>query len=221
MSHAIRRLLGEKADYLLDHKSETIPASSLHLPGPDFVDRTFIPSNRSPRVLVSLQRLFSHGRLGGTGYLSILPVDQGVEHSAGAAFAQQPRLFRSENPSSGWRSREGVTLWPPLSASLASSREFSHKIPFIAKINHNELLTYPDKYDQILFGTVEEAYDHGRGGRGGDDLFRLGGIRPPDCRDAAAFSHAHDLGLANGALVLLAQSGLQDSQDNDITWPRT
>ena len=97
MSHAIRRLLGEKADYLLDHKSETIPASSLHLPGPDFVNRTFIPSNRSPRVLGSLQRLFSHGRLGGTGYLSILPVDQGVEHSAGSAFAPNPVYFDPES----------------------------------------------------------------------------------------------------------------------------
>jgi len=153
----IEELLGDEARTLLDHKSQTIPKENIYPPGPDFIDRVVAQSDRSPSVLRSLQALINHGRLAGTGYVSILPVDQGIEHSAGASFAPNPQYFDPENivklaiegGCNGVASTFGVL------GSVA--RKYAHKIPFIVKINHNELLTLPNKFDQVLFGTVKEA----------------------------------------------------------------
>src|SRR3990172_12142671 len=157
----IEELLGSDAKKLLEHRSQTIPKEKLNLPGPDFIDRVWTYSDRSPAVLRSLQTLFDNGRLAGTGYLSILPVDQGIEHSAGASFAPNPAYFDPENI---------VTLALEGGCNAVAStfgvlgivaKKYSSKIPFIVKINHNEFLTYPNKYDQILFGTVESACNMG------------------------------------------------------------
>src|SRR3989442_7086221 len=157
----IEELLGDDARTLLDHKSQTIPKEQLYLPGPDFVDRVVSESDRSPAVLRSLQALIDHGRLAGTGYVSILPVDQGIEHSAGASFAPNPQYFDPENivklamegGCNGVASTFGV-LW-------AVSRKYAHRIPFIVKINDNKLMTLPNRFDQVLFGTVKEAWNLG------------------------------------------------------------
>lgn len=195
MSNIIE-LLGDKSAYLLDHKCETISKEMIHLPGPDFVDRSFVQTNRSPQVLRSLQALYSHGRLGNTGYLSILPVDQGIEHTAGASFSPNPIYFDPENivklameaGSNGVASTFGV---------LASvSRKYAHKIPFIVKINHNESLTYPAKYDQIMFGSVEEAWNLGAVAVGATIYFGSENSNRQIIEVAAAFERAHELGMA-------------------------
>src|ERR1051325_5551787 len=160
-SKNIREILGDKADYLLNHTSTTVDKKDLHLPSPNHVDEIWVNSNRSNQVLRSLQTLLNHGRLGGTGYCSIFPVDQGIEHSAGASFAPNPIYFDPENiiklaiegGCNGVASTFGVLG--------IMSRKYAHKIPFIVKINHNELLTYPNNFEQILFGTVKQAYDMG------------------------------------------------------------
>ena len=155
----ITDLLGSRAKIVLDHKCTTISKDNLHLPGPNYVDKVVSQSNRSPKVLRSLQTLFSGGRLGGTGYLSILPVDQGIEHSAGASFAPNPIYFDPENIVK-LAIEGGANAVASTFGVLASvSRKYAHKIPFIVKLNHNELLTYPNKYDQMMFGSVEEAWN--------------------------------------------------------------
>ncbi|HCQ29058.1 MAG TPA: fructose-bisphosphate aldolase, partial [Flavobacteriales bacterium] len=161
MSINVESLLGNEAESLLNHKCETITKDQIHLPGPDFVYRSFGPTNRNPQVLRSLQALYGHGRLANTGYLSILPVDQGIEHSAGASFAPNPAYFDPENIVK--LSIEGGcnAVASTFGVLAATSRKYAHKIPFIVKINHNELLTYPNTYNQILFGTVEEAWNLG------------------------------------------------------------
>ena len=151
-------LLGTNADNLLNHKCNTISKDDIHIPGSDFVDRIFSLTNRNPQVLRSLQQLYSTGRLAGSGYMSILPVDQGIEHSAGASFAPNPIYFDSENIVK-LAIEGGCNAVASTFGVLASvSRKYAHKIPFIVKINHNEFLSYPNKYDQIMFGSVEEAY---------------------------------------------------------------
>src|SRR6056297_2514462 len=157
----ITKLLGDDADNLLKHQCKTVSRDQLHLPGPDFIERVFYHSNRSPKVLRSLQEIFNHGRLGGTGYLSVLPVDQGIEHSGGASFAPNPIYFDPENIVK--LAIEGGTnaVASTFGVLAANSRKYAHKIPFIVKLNHNELLTYPNKHDQILYGTVNQAYDMG------------------------------------------------------------
>jgi len=157
----IEKALGNKAGYYLDHKCATIPKESLHLPGPDYIDRIYAPSDRSPRVLASLQRILSTGRLANTGYVSILPVDQGIEHSAGASFAKNPIYFDGENIVK-LAIEGGCNAVASTFGVLGSvARKYAHKIPFIVKINHNEFLSYPNHYDQILFGTVEQAWEMG------------------------------------------------------------
>src|SRR5207237_5817775 len=155
------QLLGDKADSLLNFSAPKIPKERLHVPGPDFVDRIFAPSDRSNRVLVNLQRLFGHGRLGGTGYLSILPVDQGIEHAGGASFAKNPDYFDPENIVRLAIEGGCNAVASTYGVLGAVARKYVHKIPFLVKLNHNELLTYPNKFDQIMFGTVKEAYDMG------------------------------------------------------------
>lgn len=192
----ILELLGPGAKALLDHRCQTIPRESLHLPGPDFVDRIFAPSDRNLRVLANVQRLFSSGRLAGSGYLSILPVDQGIEHSAGASFAKNPAYFDPENivklalegGCNGVASTFGVLG--------AMARRYAHKIPFIVKINHNELLTYPNKHDQILFGTVERAFEMGSAAIGATIYFGSDEAARQIVEIAEAFDKAHELGMA-------------------------
>ena len=147
-------LLGEKGEYLLKHQSKTISKDQLHLPGPDFLDRIWISSDRNPQVLRNLQQLYSHGRLADTGYLSILPVDQGIEHSGGASFAKNPVYFDPENIIK-LAIEGGCNAVATTFGGLGFlSRKYAHKIPFIVKVNHNEFLTYPNKFDQIMFASI-------------------------------------------------------------------
>jgi class I fructose-bisphosphate aldolase len=192
----IEELLGDSARLLLDHQSQTIAKEQLHLPGPDFVDRVLAHSDRSPAVLRSLQSLFSSGRLAGTGYLSMLPVDQGIEHSAGASFAPNPQYFDPENivklaiegGCNGVASTFGVLG--------IVARKYAHKIPFIVKINHNELLTAPNKFDQVLFGTVKEAHNLGAVAVGATIYFGSDESTRQLTEIANAFAQAHELGMA-------------------------
>lgn len=157
----IEAVLGEDSEYLLGHECTTISKKDLYLPGPDYVDEVFVHNDRSPAVIRNLQTILDHGRLGGTGYISILPVDQGVEHSAGASFAVNPMYFDPENIVR-LAMEGGCNAVASTVGALASvSRKYAHKIPFIAKINHNELLSYPNTFDQILFGNVDQAFQMG------------------------------------------------------------
>ncbi|GIV24179.1 MAG: class I fructose-bisphosphate aldolase [Bacteroidia bacterium] len=188
-------LLGDEAESLLQHKCQTIPAAQLHLPGPDFVDRVWAHSDRNPQVLRNMQALFSHGALAGTGYLSILPVDQGVEHSAGASFAPNPMYFDPENIVR-LALEAGCNAVASTFGVLGSvARKYAHKIPFIVKINHNELLTYPNKYDQILFGTVKQAWDMGAVAVGATIYFGSEESSRQIQEIAEAFAYAHELGM--------------------------
>src|SRR3954451_13143852 len=191
----IEELLGEDADSLLNHRSETVPASQLHLPGPDMVDRVHALTDRNNRVLRNLQWLYDSGRTGGTGYLSILPVDQGIEHSAASSFAPNPMYFDPENlvrlavegGCSAFASTFGVLG--------AVSRRWAHRIPFIAKLNHNELLTYPNTYDQIMFGSVKRAWELGAAGVGATVYFGSEESDRQLIEVARAFEEAHALGM--------------------------
>src|SRR3989442_908501 len=157
----IEEILGDEASDLLEHRCQTVPKEQLHLPGPDFVDRIWAPSDRNPRVLRSIQSLFDRGRLAGTGYLSILPVDQGIEHSAGASFAPNPEYFDGEKLVE-LAIEGGCNAVASTFGVLGSvARKYAHRIPFIVKLNHNQLLTYPSEYDQIAFGTVRDAWELG------------------------------------------------------------
>ncbi len=189
-------LLGAKADSLLGHVCKTIPKESLHLPGPDFVDRVFAASDRNPRVLVNLQRMFGTGRLANTGFLSILPVDQGIEHSGGASFAKNPMYFDPENI-------VRLALEGGCNAVASTygvlgmvARKYAHKIPFMVKINHNELLTYPNKADQIMWGTIREAHDMGCAAVGATIYFGSPESGRQIVEVAQAFHMAHELGMA-------------------------
>ncbi|TAN31504.1 class I fructose-bisphosphate aldolase [bacterium] len=195
-SGKLEELLGGDAQKLLEHQCRTVPKEQLHLPGPDFVDRVWKDSDRPVRVLSSLQSIFDHGRLAGTGYVSILPVDQGIEHSAGASFAPNPIYFDGgkivelavEGGCNAVASTFGVL------GSIA--RRYAHRIPFICKINHNELLTYPNHSDQILFGTVKEAWELGAVALGATIYFGSAESDRQLQEIAAAFHHAHELGMA-------------------------
>ncbi len=195
-SGKLEEILGADAANLLDHKCETVAKSMLHLPGHDFVDRVWKDSDRPTRVLRSLQTLFEHGRLAGTGYLSILPVDQGIEHTAGASFAPNPIYFDGEKIVE-LAIEGGCNAVASTFGVLGSvARRYAHRIPFICKLNHNELLTYPTKYDQILFGTVKEAWDMGAVAVGATVYF---GSEESDRQlqeIAVAFHQAHELGMA-------------------------
>ena len=188
-------LLGDKASYLLDYKSQTISKDKLHLPGPDFVDRVVYDSNRNVNVMKNLTAMFNHGRLAGTGYLSILPVDQGIEHSAGASFAPNPDYFDPENIIK--LAIEGGTnaVATTIGVLAAVSRKYAHKIPFIAKINHNELLSYPNTYDQIMFASVEEAWNLGAVGIGATIYFGSEHSNRQIIEVSQAFERAHELGM--------------------------
>src|SRR5216110_3649497 len=192
----IEEILGADAAPLLQHQCKTIPKETLHLPSPDYVQNSFGLSDRHTRVLGSLQSLLNHGRLAGTGYVSILPVDQGIEHSAGASFAPNPQYFDPENivklaiegGCNGVASTFGVLG--------AIARKYAHKIPFIVKINHNELLTLPNKFDQVLFGTVKEAHNMGAVAVGATIYFGSDESTRQITEVSNAFAQAHELGMA-------------------------
>ncbi len=191
----IERLLGEEAERLLAHRCSTIAKDQLHLPGPDFVSRVVSQSDRKPHVLRNLQALFSHGRLAGTGYISILPVDQGVEHSAGASFAPNPIYFDPENIVR--LAIEGGCNAVASSLGVLGSvgRSYAHKIPFLVKLNHNELLTYPNRFDQSLFADVEQAFDLGAVAVGATVFFGSEECRRQIQEVRDAFALAHELGM--------------------------
>lgn len=195
MSQKITDLLGKDADTLLNHKAK-VPATRLHLPGPDFVDRVWIQSDRNPQVLRSLQALFGHGRLSGTGYVSILPVDQGIEHSAGASFAPNPEYFDPENIVKLAIEGGCNAVASTYGVLGAVARAYAHKIPFIVKINHNEFLTYPNKFDQLMFGSVKQAWDMGAVAVGATIYFGSPESARQIVEVSQAFKQAHDLGLA-------------------------
>ncbi|HEY0729369.1 MAG TPA: class I fructose-bisphosphate aldolase, partial [Pyrinomonadaceae bacterium] len=192
----IAELLGADASKLLDHKSETISKDDLQLPGPDFVDRVWGISDRSPRVLRSLQTLFDNGRLAGTGYLSILPVDQGIEHSAGASFAPNPQYFDPENIVKLAIEGGCNAVASTFGVLGVVGRKYAHKIPFIVKINHNELLTLPNKFDQVLFGTVKEAHNLGAVAVGATIYFGSDESTRQIVEISEKFAEAHELGMA-------------------------
>lgn len=189
-------MLGEEADYLLKHECQTIAREQLNAPGADFVDRVYAESDRNNRVLVNLERLFNHGRLGGTGYLSILPVDQGVEHSGGASFAKNPAYFDPENIVKLAIEGGCNAVVSTFGVLGAVARKYAHKIPFVVKINHNELLTYPNTFDQIMFGSVEQACRMGAAAVGATIYFGAQNSDRQIVEVAQAFAHAHELGMA-------------------------
>ncbi|HLE82707.1 MAG TPA: class I fructose-bisphosphate aldolase [Thermoanaerobaculia bacterium] len=192
----IQDLLGDEAESLLDHISTGIPKEKLTLPGPDFVERAFRDSDRSPRVLVNLQRLFDHGRMGGTGYLSILPVDQGIEHSGASAFGPNPDFLDPETIVR-LAVEGGCNAVASTVGVLGSlSRRWAHRIPFLVKLNHNEMLTYPNSFEQILFAQVEQAWDMGAAAVGATVYFGGEDGRRELVEIAECFHRAHELGLA-------------------------
>ena len=192
----IEEILGDDAANLLEHKCQTVAKDQLHLPGPDFVSRVWKDSDRPTRVLRSLESLFSHGRLAGTGYLSILPVDQGIEHTAGASFAPNPIYFDPEKIVE-LAVEGGCNAVASTFGVLGSvARRYAHRIPFICKINHNELLTYPTKYDQVLFGTVKEAWEMGAVAVGATIYWGSEESDRQLIEIARAFHEAHELGMA-------------------------
>src|SRR5689334_385530 len=196
MISEIETILGDEAEGLLSYQSKTISKDLLHLPGPDFLDRVFIDTDRSTTVLRNLGSMFNHGRLAGTGYLSILPVDQGIEHSAGASFAPNPMYFDPENIVRLAIEGGCNAVASTYGVLGVVARKYAHKIPFIVKINHNELLTYPNKFDQILFGTVKEAADMGAAAVGATIYFGSEESGRQIVEVAQAFHQAHELGLA-------------------------
>jgi len=205
----IQELLGKDADNLLGHKSKTITKDQLHLPGPDFIDRTFTISNRNTQVLRNLQSIYNHGRLSGTGYLSILPVDQGIEHSAGASFAPNPIYFDPENIVKLAVEGECNAVASTYGVLASVARKYAHKIPFIVKINHNELLTYPNKFDQVLFGTVESAWEIGAAAVGATIYFGSDEATRQITEIAQAFELAHQLGMATVLWCYLRNNGFK------------
>jgi len=208
----IEEILGDKAKDLLTHECK-VSKHHLHLPGKDFVDRIFASSDRNIRVMQSLQEMYNHGRLGGTGYLSILPVDQGIEHTAGASFAVNPEYFDPENIVKLAIEGGCNAVASTLGVLGSVSRKYAHKIPFILKFNHNELLTYPNKYDQTLFSSVEQAYEMGCKAVGatiyfGSDLSMRQLIEVSD-----AFERAHELGMATILWCYLRNEGFSKEKD--------
>ena len=188
-------LLGGEAEQLLGHTSKGIAKEDLILPGPDFIDRVFVDTDRSPQVLRNLAQLFGNGRLGGSGYVSILPVDQGIEHSAAASFAPNPRYFDPKNIVELAIEGGCNAVASTFGVLAATSRRYAHRIPFIVKLNHNELLTYPNKFDQVMFGSVEQAFDLGAAGVGATIYFGSDEATRQIQEVSEAFAQAHQLGM--------------------------
>jgi fructose-bisphosphate aldolase, class I len=213
MNQELEQLLGEDAKTLLDHQCKTVAKEQLHLPGPDFIDRIWIQSDRPAPVLNSLARIFNHGRLAGTGYLSILPVDQGIEHSAGASFAPAPEYFDPENIVKLALEGGCNAVASTLGVLGAISRKYAHRIPFLVKLNHNELLSYPNTYDQIYFAQVEQAWNMGAAAVGATIYYGSPESRRQIQETAAAFQHAHELGMATVLWCYLRNSAFKKDKD--------
>ncbi|HSU29046.1 MAG TPA: class I fructose-bisphosphate aldolase [Chitinophagaceae bacterium] len=209
-------LLGDKADYLLNHQSRTIAKDQLHLPGPDFIERVWISSDRNPAVLRNLQSLYSHGRLANTGYLSILPVDQGIEHSGGASFAKNPIYFDPENIVK-LAMEGGCNAVATTFGGLGFlSRKYAHRIPFIVKINHNEFLTYPNKFDQIMFASVKAGWNLGAAAVGATIYFGSDEGSRQIQEVSKAFEMAHELGMATILWCYLRNPGFKKDKDYHV-----
>jgi len=217
MIDSIQQQLGKEASSLLDHKCTTIDKKLLHLPGPDFVDRIFSHTDRNPRVLGNLQRMYSHGRLGGTGYMSILPVDQGVEHSAGASFAKNPIYFDPENIVKLAIEGGCNAVASTFGVLGAVARKYAHHIPFLVKLNHNELLTYPNQFKEIMFGGVEEAYDMGAAAVGATIYFGSEDAGHEIVEVAEAFRYAHQLGMATVLWCYLRNPAFKKDKDYHLS----
>lgn len=213
----ISQLLGDKAAELLEFKDPKIARENLHLPGPDFVDRIFNPSDRNNQVLRSLQLLYGTGRLANTGYLSILPVDQGIEHSGGASFAKNPIYFDPENIVKLAIEGQCNAVASTFGVLGTVSRKYAHKIPFIVKINHNELLTYPNKAEQIMFGTIDQAWNMGAVAVGATIYFGSDGASSQIIQVAEAFAHAHELGMATVLWCYLRNSAFKTDKDYHLS----
>jgi len=205
----ISSLLGEKAEYLLNHECKTISKKDLHLPGNDFVDRVWMQSDRNPQVLRSLQTLFGNGRLANSGYLSILPVDQGIEHSAGASFAANPIYFDPENIIKLGIEGGCNAVATTFGALGTVSRKYAHKIPFIVKINHNEFLSYPNKFDQIMFASIKASWDLGAVAVGATIYFGSDESTRQLQEVARAFEYADELGMATILWCYLRNPGFK------------
>ena len=212
----IQKTLGDQAERLLGFSNPKIPKQRLHLPGPDFVDRVFAPSSRGNRVLGNLQRLFGAGRLGGSGYLSILPVDQGIEHSAGASFAKNPDYFDPEHIVNLALEGGCNAVASTFGVLGMTARRYAHRIPYIVKINHNELLTYPNKADQILFGTVRAAVDMGAVAVGATIYFGSPESGRQIVEVAQAFTTAHEHGLATVLWCYLRNPAFKSDRDYHV-----
>jgi class I fructose-bisphosphate aldolase len=213
----IETYLGAKSEYFLGYKTPKISKERLHLPGPDFVDRIYAASNRNIRVLTNLQRIFGHGRLGGTGYLSILPVDQGIEHSAGASFAKNPDYFDAENIVKLAIEGQCNAVASTFGVLGAVAHKYAHKIPFIVKLNHNELLTFPNKFDQIFFGTVQEAWNMGAAAVGATIYFGSDQADRQIVEVSRAFAEAHELGMATVLWCYLRNSAFKKDKDYHLS----
>ena len=214
----IEAVLGEDSEYLLGHKCTTISKKDLYLPGPGYVEEVFAQNDRSPAVIRNLQTILDHGRLGGTGYISILPVDQGVEHSAGASFAVNPMYFDPENIVKLAMEGGCNGVASTVGALASVSRKYAHKIPFIAKINHNELLSYPNTFDQILFGNVDQAFQMGAVAIGATVYFGSEESSRQIQEISEVFSHAHSLGLATILWAYLRNPAFkQDEADYHVS----
>lgn len=213
----IEKLLGEEGPGLLGHECKTITRDLLHLPGPNFIDRVWLDSDRPAPVLRSLQSLFDHGRLAGTGYVSILPVDQGIEHSAGASFAPNPIYFDPENIVKLAIEGGCNAVASTLGVLGSCSRKYAHKIPFIVKINHNEFLTYPNKFDQIMFGSVDQAFEMGAAGIGATIYFGSDESARQLQEVSEAFQHAHELGLFTVLWCYLRNPAFKKDKDYHVS----
>ncbi|MGC6414684.1 MAG: class I fructose-bisphosphate aldolase [Bacteroidia bacterium] len=205
----VAQLLGKDAEYLLSHECKTISKDSIHLPGEDFIDRVFSQTNRSPQVLRSLQSLYGNGRLANTGYLSILPVDQGIEHSAGSSFAPNPIYFDPENIIKLAIDGGCNAVASTYGVLAMNSRKYAHKIPFVVKINHNEFLSYPNTYNQIMFGSVREAWNLGAAAVGATIYFGSEDSSRQIIEVAQAFEEAHSLGMATILWCYTRNSGFK------------
>jgi len=213
----IEAYLGANAESLLGFHSPKIAKEPLHLPGPDFMDRVWAASDRNIRVLTNLQRLHDHGRLGKTGYLSILPVDQGIEHAAGASFVKNPDYFDAENIVKLAIEGGCNAVASTFGVLGAVARKYAHKIPFIVKLNHNELLTYPNKFDQVLFGTVKEAHDMGAAAVGATIYFGSDQADRQIVEISKAFAHAHELGMGTVLWCYLRNNAFKKDKDYHLS----
>jgi fructose-bisphosphate aldolase, class I len=216
-SSPIEQILGSDAESLLGFSNPKISKQNLHLPGPDFIDRVVAISDRNPQVLRSMQSLFGHGRLADTGYMSILPVDQGIEHSAGASFAKNPEYFDPENILKLAIEGGCNAVASTLGVLGSVGRKYAHKIPFIVKLNHNELLTFPNKFDQIMFGQVEQAWNMGGVAIGATIYFGSEESGRQIVEVSEAFAHAHELGMATILWCYLRNPDFKKDKDYHVS----